>query len=101
MNKIDRNYVKLKEKDFVFSADGDRLVDGQIVKFGKERSQVAYRSFGDTKKKWKYNHSIVKCKNQKQNSIESSPLSKLYYNQLKASGVADSDMIDKMKARGY
>ena len=69
MDKIDRNYTKLKERDFVFFADGARLIDGQIIRFGKERSQIAYRSFGETKKKWKYNHSVVKCKNQKQNSI--------------------------------
>jgi hypothetical protein len=69
MYKIDRNYTKLKEKDFVFFADGARLIDGQIIKFGKERSQIAFRSFSETKKKWKYNHSIVKCKNQKKEKI--------------------------------
>ena len=35
------------------------------------------------------------------NSIELSPLSKMDYSKLKASGVTDSDMVDKMKARGY
>jgi hypothetical protein len=56
----DRIGNKIKEQDEVLFAYKFGLMEGQIIRFGKFKVLISYRSFGSDATIWKYPHSIIK-----------------------------------------